>query len=406
MKTRDPNIAYQLLRHEIDRDTRPQFNLATFVSTYMEPEVTRLITESLPKNFVDSKAYPVSSQIEARCLRILADMYHAPREGNVDPVGVSTVGSSEAIMLAVLALKTKWAIRQDTSQINHRRPNLIISSAAQVCWKKAARYFEVDLQYVPCSNDRFVLDPLQAVNLTNDDTIGTTYTGEYEDVKAVNDLLVERDLKIPIHVDAASGGFVAPFISPELEWDFRLERVSSINVSGHKYGFVYAGIGWALWRSKDELPNDLIFHLSYLGAAQASFTLNFSKSSSHVIAQYYLFIRLGRMGYYNILRQIIAVASHLTRSLHNIGFLVLSKADGVHGIPVVAFRLNPKYRIGFDEFGLANMLDKRGWHVPAYNMAEGAANITLLRVVCRMDFTLTHCEHFIADVKSILLEET
>ncbi|PIG82186.1 hypothetical protein AARAC_000176 [Aspergillus arachidicola] len=407
----DPEIAYELLNQELNGDTHPQFNLATFVSTYMEPEVTQLIAENLPKNFVDSKAYPSSSQIEARCLRILANMYHAPWGGDAHPVGVSTVGSSEAIMLAVLALKAKWAIRRGSSLLTKpARPNLIISSVAQVCWKKAARYFDVDVQYVPCTDNRFVPDPLLAINLANDNTIGiccilgTTYTGEYEDIKAVNDLLVERGLSIPIHVDAASGGFVAPFISPDLEWDFRLERVSSINVSGHKYGFVYAGIGWALWRSRDELPNDLIFQLSYLGATQASFTLNFSKSSAHIIAQYYQFIRLGRMGYRSSLQRIIAVASYLTRSLKEIGLLVLSRADGVHGIPVVAFRLNPKHKLGFDEFFLARELENKGWLVPAYTMADGAADIILMRVVCRMDFTLPLCEHFVEDVRSILRE--
>ncbi|CAG8956756.1 hypothetical protein HYFRA_00011145 [Hymenoscyphus fraxineus] len=401
-----PKQAYELLHQELTQDSKPQFNLATFGTTYMEPEVEKLITESLPKNFIDPRAYPATANIERKCVQILANMYHLPTKDPRDIAGASTIGSSEAIMMAVLAMKSNWIKRQEASSSDRiGRPNLIISSVAQVCWKKAARYFDVDLQYVPCSEDRYVLDPVRAVDLVNERTMGiccifgTTYTGEYEDVKKVNTLLIQRGLDIPIHVDAASGGFVAPFIVPDCEWDFRLEKVVSINVSGHKYGHVYPGIGWALWRSADYLPKDLVFHLSYLGTPQASFTLNFSRGSSHVIAQYYQFIRLGNAGYTHILTDIINVSRHLTAALQDQGFLILSRESGTQGIPLVAFQLDPARKHNFNEFALSDELEKRGWLVPAYHMAEGARHIKLLRVVCRRDFSMALCERFVRDVR-------
>ncbi|GAB0137270.1 hypothetical protein EsDP_00005543 [Epichloe bromicola] len=403
--------AYHLLREELIRDANPRFNLATFASTWMEPEATRLINESLAKNLVDPRAYPATTQIEQRCLNILASMYNLPRETNEDVIGVSTVGSSEAIMLAVLAMKERWAEQSTESGQNKTvRPNIIMSSAVHICWTKAARYFEVDIQHVPCSKSRYILDPGQAVDLVNEGTIGiccilgTTYTGEYEDVQAVNSLLSQRSLEVPIHVDAASGGFVAPFMTPNLEWDFRLENVTSINVSGHKYGLVYPGIGWGLWRSRAHLPRHLVFQLSYLGAIQESYTLNFTRGSSHVIAQYYQFVRLGKAGYHERLSAIVQVAERLTQALRELGFMILSKADGVRGIPIVAFRLKPSRKPKFDEFVLSEKLQRLGWLVPAYHMADGASGIKLLRVVCRVDFTQELCDLFVRHMRTTLEE--
>lgn len=206
-------------------------------------------------------------------------------------------------MLATLAMKKRWQNKRKTAAKPYDKPNIVMNSAVQVCWEKAARYFDVEEKYVYCTKDRYVIDPKEAVDLVDENTIGicailgTTYTGEYEDVKAINDLLEERKLDCYIHVDAASGGFVAPFINPQLEWDFRLPRVISINVSGHKYGLVYPGVGWAVWRDPEYLSKELIFNINYLGADQASFTLNFSKGASQVLGQYYQLIRLGKRGY-------------------------------------------------------------------------------------------------------------
>ncbi|TDZ99621.1 Glutamate decarboxylase [Colletotrichum sidae] len=409
LKARDgsPDQAYRRLRDELDQDHSPHFNLATFNSTYMEPIVARLMTENLAKNLVDPRAYPAVARIEQRCLRILADLYHMPRHAAAEVVGVSTVGSSEAIMLAVLALRERWAGNSTAWPGDDRtgkvRPNIIITSAAHVCWAKAGRYFGVDVVSVPCSDGRFVLDPARAVDLVDEGTIGTTYTGEYEDVAQVNRLLIERGLDVPIHVDAASGGFVAPFLEPELEWDFRLQQVVSINVSGHKYGLVYPGVGWALWRSAAHLPRDLVFRLSYLGRTQESYTLNFSRGSSHVLAQYYQFVRLGRAGYRRVLEGIGRVAARLAAHLRALGFLVLSRAPGCGGgVPIVAFRLDRTWAPRFDEYALSAELEKRGWLVPAYAMADGAQHVTLLRVVCRVDFTPQLCDRFADELRAAL----
>jgi glutamate decarboxylase len=199
------------------------------------------MTESFAKNFIDYEEYPQSADIQNRCVSMIGRLFNAPYEDGAAAVGTSTVGSSEAIMLAVLAMKKRWQNKRKAEGKDWHNPNIVMSSAVQVCWEKAARYFEVEEKYVYCTPDRYVIDPEETVSLVDENTIGicailgTTYTGEYENVKAVNDLLIKKNIDTVIHVDAASGGFVAPFVVPELEWDFRLEKVVSINTSGHKY---------------------------------------------------------------------------------------------------------------------------------------------------------------------------
>ncbi|CAJ1938981.1 unnamed protein product [Sphenostylis stenocarpa] len=264
--------AYQNIHDELQLDAIPKLNLASFVTTSMEEECNKLIMESINKNYVDMDEYPITTDLHNRCVNMIARLFHAEIEEDGNAVGAGTVGSSEAIMLAGLAFKKKWQ--------NKRKAEV-----------------EVREGY-------YVMDPAKAVELVDENTIcvaailGSTYNGEFEDVKLLNDLLLQKNKQTgwdtPIHVDAASGGFIAPFLYPELEWDFRLPLVKSINVSGHKYGLVYAGIGWVIWRSKEDLPEDLVFHINYLGADQPTFTLNFSKGSSQIIAQYYQLIRLGQ----------------------------------------------------------------------------------------------------------------
>lgn len=228
----------------------------------MDDAAETLITNTLGKNIANYESYPATTDIQRRCVNMIADLFHVPRDerSQADAVGTSTVGSSEAILLAVLAMKKRWASRRGAESKDTSRPHLIMSSAVHVCWKKAACYFDIEVRYVYCTTDRFAIDPSAAVSLVDENTIGicsimgTTYTGEYEDTKRINDLLVERNLDVPIHIDAASGGFVAPFVNPDLVWDFRLEKVVSINVSGHKYGLVYAGVGWVVWRAPEYLP--------------------------------------------------------------------------------------------------------------------------------------------------------
>ncbi|KAH9896274.1 glutamate decarboxylase [Xylariomycetidae sp. FL2044] len=398
------DVAYRMIKDELSLDGNPMLNLASFVTTYMEEEAEKLMTESFSKNFIDYEEYPQSADIQNRCVSMIGRLFNAPTgEG---AVGTSCVGSSEAIMLGVLAMKRRWKNKMKAAGKSTENPNIVMSSAVQVCWEKATRYFEIDEKLVYCTPDRYVIDPEETVNLVDENTIGicvilgTTYTGEYEDVKAVNDLLIKKGLDVPIHVDAASGGFVAPFVVPDLEWDFRCEKVVSINVSGHKYGLVYPGVGWVVWRSAEFLPQELVFNINYLGADQSSFTLNFSKGASQVIGQYYQLIRLGKKGYKAIMSNLTRTADYLADALEALGFVIMSKKSG-EGLPLVAFRLaTPEDgERHYDEFALAHKLRARGWVVPAYTMAPHTKDLKMLRVVVREDFTKNRCDALICDIK-------
>ncbi len=365
--------------------------------------------DALSKNFIDYEEYPQTAEIQNRCVNMIARLYNAPEGQSEDAnaMGTSTIGSSEAIMLAVLAMKKRWANKRKAAGKDFSNPNIVMNSAVQVCWEKAARYFDVEEKYVYCTEDRYVIDPEEAVNLVDENTIGIcsilglTYTGEYEDTKKINDLLVANKIDCPIHVDAASGGFVAPFVNPNLEWDFRLEKVVSINVSGHKYGLVYPGVGWVVWRSVECLPKELIFNINYLGADQASFTLNFSKGASHVIGQYYQMIRLGKRGYRSIMLNLTRTADYLATHLEQMGFIIMSEGGG-RGLPLVAFRLDPDDLHHFDEFAIAHQLRERGWVVPAYTMAPHSEQLKMMRVVVREDFSKSRCDALVMDIKMAL----
>ncbi|CAI9110304.1 OLC1v1010304C2 [Oldenlandia corymbosa var. corymbosa] len=341
---------------------------------------------------------------------MIAHLFNAPLGDGETAVGVGTVGSSEAIMLAGLAFKRKWQNKMKELGKPHDKPNIVTGANVQVCWEKFARYFEVELKEVKLRDGYYVMDPEKAVELVDENTIcvaailGSTLNGEFEDVKRLNDLLTEKNKQTgwdtPIHVDAASGGFIAPFLYPELEWDFRLPLVKSINVSGHKYGLVYAGIGWVIWRSKADLPEELIFHINYLGADQPTFTLNFSKGSSQVIAQYYQLIRLGYEGYRNVMENCQENAIVLKEGLEKTGkFNIVSKDAGV---PLVAFSLKDNSR--HNEFEISEMLRRFGWIVPAYTMPPDAQHVTVLRVVIREDFSRTLAERLVLDIEKVLQE--
>jgi len=398
-------VAYRMIKDDLSLDGNPMLNLASFVTTYMEKEVEDLMTEAFSKNFIDYEEYPQSADIQNRCVSMIGRLFNIPTDHrDASAIGTSTVGSSEAIMLAVLAMKKRWQNKRKAEGKDWHNPNIIMSSAVQVCWEKAARYFEVEEKYCYCTPERFVIDPEETVALVDENTIGiciiigTTYTGEYEDAKAVNDLLIKKNIDTVIHIDAASGGFVAPFVVPELEWDFRLERVVSINTSGHKYGLVYPGVGWVIWRAPEYLPKELIFNINYLGAEQSSFTLNFSKGASHIIGQYYQLIRLGKHGYRSIMTNLTRTADYLSDSLEQLGFIIMSQKAG-KGLPLVAFRFDEKLKKHYDEFALARQLRQRSWVVPAYTMAPNTENLKMLRVVVREDFSKSRCDQLLCDIK-------
>lgn len=395
-------VAHQIIHDEMNLDGNPSLNLASFVTTWMEPEADRLMSECFSKNYIDQDEYPQTTEIQNRCVNMLARLYHAPRESTA--VGTGTVGSSEAIMLAGLALKWKWRQRRQAQGRPTDRPNLVMGYNVQVVWEKFARYFDVEPRYVPLTEDRYVIDPEEALSLVDENTIGvvailgSTYTGEYEPVAEIDALLAQKNAEtgweVPIHVDAASGGFVAPFASPDLKWDFRLPGVKSINVSGHKYGLVYPGVGWVIWRGEEDLPDDLVFHVNYLGGDQPTFNLNFSKGASQVVAQYYNFLRLGHEGYRRIMLGLGETASYLTEQIEQLErFDILSRPGA---LPLVCFRLRDEDR--YTVFDLSDKLRERGWVVPAYTMAPNAEHIAVLRVVVREGFSRDMAEMLLADL--------
>ncbi|XP_028784242.1 glutamate decarboxylase 1-like [Neltuma alba] len=411
-KAMPKEAAYRNIHDELKLDADPKLNLASFVNTSMEEECNKLVMESINKNYVNMDEYPMTTDLHNRCVNMLARLFNAPMEESESEsgVGVGTVGSSEAIMLAGLAFKKRWQNMRKAQGKPFDRPNIVTGSNVQVCWKKFAMYFEVELKEVKMSEGCYVMDPARAVEMVDENTIcvaailGSTYNGEFEDVKLLNDLLLRKNKQTgwetSIHVDAASGGFIAPFLYPELEWDFRLPLVKSINVSGHKYGLVYAGIGWVLWRTKEDLPQELIFHINYLGADQPTFTLNFSKGSSQIIAQYYQLIRLGKEGYRNVMENCRENAMVVKEGIVNTGcFNIVSKDEGV---PVVAFSLKDRSR--HDEFKISAMLRRHGWVVPAYPMPPGAEHIIVLRVVIRADFCRQMAERLVMDITNALHE--
>jgi glutamate decarboxylase len=395
--------AYALIHDELMLDGNARLNLATFVSTWMEPEAEKLMAESFEKNMIDKDEYPQTAAIEERCVNIVSRLFNAPETG----VGASTIGSSEAVMLSGLAFKWQWRDRRLAAGKPYEKPNLILGSNVQVVWEKFCRYWEVEPRYLPMAHDRYVITPEQVVEAADEHTIGvvailgTTYTGEFEPIREVHDALVELNEKtgweIPLHVDAASGGFVAPFLHPDLEWDFRLPLVKSINVSGHKYGLVYPGVGWVVWRDHADLPEDLVFHVNYLGGDMPTFTLNFSRAGNQVVGQYYNFLRLGRSGYTQIMEGLRDLAVHLSGQIAKLGPFELV-SDG-SAIPVFAFRLKDASRSRYSVFDLSDKLRERGWQVPAYTMPDDVTDEAVLRIVVREGFSRDLADLLLADIR-------
>ncbi len=395
--------AYQLIHDELALDGNPLLNLASFVTTWMEPEADRLLAETLSKNSIDEDEYPQTVEIQRRCVNIIARLFHAPEAGSY--VGTATIGSSEAIHLGGLALKWRWRERCRAAGRSTEAPNLVMGANVQVVWEKFCRYFDVEPRYVPCAEGRYVLGVDEALQQVDENTIGvvgilgSTYTGEFEPVKELNDALTdlneEKGWEVPIHVDAASGGFVAPFAFPDLEWDFRLPLVKSINVSGHKYGLVYPGVGWVVWRDQAELPDDLVFHVNYLGGDQPTFNLNFSRAAGQIIAQYYNFLRLGRAGYRAVMESLLGLADHLSDAIDATGhFEVIGRGEK---LPVVCFRLTGTR--SYDEYEISDGLRARGWIVPAYTMPKDIEDVVVLRVVVRESLSRDLCDALVEDLQ-------
>jgi len=370
----------------------------------MPSHAATLMAQTADKNMIDKDEYPQTAELEARCVNIIANLWHAPDDGGA--TGCSTTGSSEAVMLGALALKWRWRERMRAAGKPTDRPNLVTGANVQVCWEKFCRYWDVEPRLVPMEGNRYHLDAEQAVKHCDENTIGvaavlgSTFDGSYEPVKEIAAALdqFERDsgIDIPLHVDAASGGFIAPFIQPKLEWDFRIKRVQSINASGHKYGLVYPGVGWALWRDTEALPKDLIFDVNYLGGHMPTFALNFSRPGSEVIAQYYMFASLGHEGYRKIQQRSSDVAQYLAAEIAKIGPYELI-SDGSE-LPVFAFTLRPEV-VNYTVFDVSASLRGRGWQVPAYSFPEKRQDLSVLRIVVRAGMSHDMADMFLADLR-------
>jgi glutamate decarboxylase len=397
--------SYELISSELLLDGQARLNLATFVTTWMPSQAGRLMAETAEKNMIDKDEYPQTAEIEARCVKMIAELWRSPEHEQA--TGCSTTGSSEAAMLAGMALKWRWRERMRAADKPTDRPNLVMGANVQVCWEKFCRYWDVEPRLVPMEGERYHLGPAEAVAQCDENTIGvvailgSTFDGSYEPIAeisaALDQLEHDRGLYVPLHVDGASGGFVAPFLQPEIEWDFRLERVQSINASGHKYGLVYPGVGWVVWRNKEALPEDLIFDVNYLGGHMPTFALNFSRPGSEVIAQYFMFTSLGRAGYRRVMQDAQDVARHISSGVETIGpYRLLT--DGSE-LPVFAFALEPDVT-NYTVFDVSDRLRQNGWLVPAYTFPPNREDLSVLRVVVRAgmnhdmaDLLLEHLEH-------------
>jgi glutamate decarboxylase len=402
-----PRTALQVVRDELILDGNARLNLATFVTTWMEPEAEELMAECSQKNMIDKDEYPQTAELEKRCVNILGHLWHAPAG---DSVGCSTTGSSEACMLGGMALLWRWRARRKAAGKDTARPNLVMGTNVQVCWEKFCRYWDVEPNYVSLEPGQYHLDAERAAAACDENTIGvvvimgSTMDGSYEPVAEVNSLLdkvqAEKGIDVPIHVDGASGGFVAPFLQPDLEWDFRVPRVASINTSGHKYGLVYPGVGWVVWRDADALPEDLIFRVNYLGGEMPTFALNFSRPGAQVAAQYYNFLRLGFSGYKQVQQTCQDIAMYLSSEISKLGpFELLS--DG-SDLPVFAFKVKDDFK-GFTVYDVSDRLRMRGWQVPAYTFPENLQDMAVLRIVIRNGLSMDLANLLLDDLKTQLV---
>lgn len=389
---RNPKNVFAAVRDELMLDGNSRQNLATFCQTWVDDEIRDLMDLSIDKNMIDNDEYPQTAEIEARCVRMIADLWNSPDAENT--LGCSTTGSSEAAMLGGLALKWSWRKKRQAQGKPTDKPNLICGPV-QICWHKFARYFDVELREIPLEGDRLIMSPEEVLKRVDENTIGVvptlgvTFTCQYEPVKAVHDALdklqQETGLDIPMHVDGASGGFLAPFCAPDIEWDFRLPRVKSINTSGHKFGLAPLGAGWVVWREASDLPEELIFNVNYLGGDMPTFALNFSRPGGQIIAQYYNFLRLGREGYTKIHNACYATAQYLAEEIGKMGpFEIIFDGDSQKGIPALAWKLKEGQAIGgYTLYDFADRLRSRGWQVPAYSMPANREDLVVQRILVR-----------------------
>src|SRR5450631_4742744 len=400
-----PEFAFQVIKDELLLDGNSRQNLATFCQTWEDPQIHQLMDLAINKNLMDKDEYPQSAELERRCVHMLADLWHAPEAANT--AGCSAIGSSEACMLAGMAAKWRWRAKRQAAGKPADKPNMVCGPV-QVVWHKFAKYWDIEMREVPMSHGSYAMDPASMLERVDENTImvvptfGVTYTGAYEPVealaKALDKLQAETGLDIDIHVDGASGAFLAPFCAPEVLFDFRLPRVKSISTSGHKFGLAPLGVGWVIWRDRAELPEDLIFHVNYLGGDMPVFQINFSRPAGQVVAQYYNFLRLGYDGYKGIHDASYEVGQYLASEIVKLGpFELLCDSNPATGIPTVTWRIREGEDPGYTLFDMADRLRERGWQVPAYTLTGTASDIAVQRILVRLGVS--------RDMASLLLDD-
>ncbi|KAF9448367.1 glutamate decarboxylase [Macrolepiota fuliginosa MF-IS2] len=433
----DAETTYRVVRDELTLDGSGVMNVASSVQTWMPPMADKLLKENIFKNLTDADEYPASQMLHTRCISMIANLWHAPSAA--EAVGTATTGSTEAVLLAGLAMKKDWQEKMKAAGKNifDPGPNIVMSANSHVALEKFARYFDVECRLVPVSREsRYHLDINKAMLRIDENTIGvymslgSTYTGHYENVKGMAALLDAYQSKtcqfVPIHVDAASGGFVAPFVHPHLLWDFRISRVVSINTSGHKFGLSYVGVGWVIWRNKSKLPKSLVFELHSIGSVEYTFCLTSSRPAAPIIAQYFNLIHLGYQGYRRVALDDLKNARLLSRVLELSGYFeVLSdihREAGLQseetinspdfevyepGLPVVVFRFSDKFRQEYphvQQYWVQTLLAQRarGWLLPNYCLPPDCQDTEVLRVVVRENLTEIHIRHLIDDIFDVM----
>ena len=402
----DPKGTYDLITAELQTQGNPSMNMASFVTTTMDSECDQLIHDNIGVNYIDTEVYRANLDIQNRCVNILLDLYNAPDTSK--GWGIECIGSSEAVMLAILTHKRRWQEKRKKEGKPIDNPNIVMGNDVHLVWNKACIYFEIEQRLIPLHPEQFTITAESAIERVDENTIcvvgvlGTSYTFDYDPIEEINDALVElkgsKNLDIPLHVDAASGGFIAPFLNPEIKWDFRLEQCSSINVSGHKYGLVYPGIGWALWKNAEDVPSSLVTETNVLGFAEKSFSLNFSRGGAMILAQYYNFVRLGWQGYFDIQNTMRENARYLASELEKIGrFDILNNGKLT---PSCIAKLKDSSK--FNEADLVAKLREHNWIIPAFTMPPAADSVTVMRMNVKETFSHDMADLLVRDVKQAL----
>ena len=398
-------VAYQIVHDEAMLDGNSRLNLATFVTTWMDDYARKVMTENMDKNMIDKTEYPQTAEIERRCVNILAKLWNSPEKPYC--TGTSTVGSSEACMLGGIAALKRWQKRRKAKGLPIDKPNFIISTCMQVVWEKFAIYWDVEMRMIPVTAEKITLDPQDVVKACDENTIcvvpiqGVTITGLNDNVKEINDALdklnTEKGWEICIHVDAATGGFIHPFIDPETIWDFRLKWVLSISTSGHKFGLVYPGVGWVVWKDKQYLPEEMNFAVNYLGANIPSISINFSRPGNQVLAQYYQFMRLGKEGYKKVQQNCLNVCLYLKEQLKKMGIFEFFSNDMPN--PLFIWKLKDDPNRKWTLYDLSDALHVEGWQVPAYTMPKAMEDVIIMRVVVRQGTGFDLADLLMEDIK-------